>query len=75
MSRYQILAHWDPDARVWWAESRDVPGLVAEADSFDALVADVREIVPELLRLNLDRLDPSVSLSFMADRIEEISAR
>jgi len=30
---YEILAQWDSEACVWVAESDDVPGLVAEADS------------------------------------------
>jgi hypothetical protein len=48
----KVTAHWDAKASVWWAESDDVVGLVAEASSFDALVDDLRQIVPELLELN-----------------------
>lgn len=43
---------WDPEACVWIAESDDVPGLVLESGSFDALVERVRFTVPELLELN-----------------------
>lgn len=42
----------DPEACVWIAESDDVPGLVLESGSFDALVERVRFAVPELLALN-----------------------
>jgi len=35
---YEVLARWDGEAGVWVAESDDVPGLVAEADTPDALV-------------------------------------
>lgn len=53
MSRlYKIEAEWDPEARVWVAQSEDVPGLVAEADSLPALFEKVRILVPELLELN-----------------------
>jgi len=72
MSRYQIMAHWDAEASVWWAESRDVPGLVAEADTMEALIGAVRELVPELLRLNLDRHDAPIVLNFLADRAEDL---
>jgi predicted RNase H-like HicB family nuclease len=41
---YRILAHWDAEASVWWAESTDVKGLVAEAGTLEELVADLREI-------------------------------
>ncbi len=46
-----IKLTWDPDAAVWIAESDDVPGLVLESGSFDALIERVRFTVPELLEL------------------------
>jgi predicted RNase H-like HicB family nuclease len=49
---FTLRAHWDSDAKVYWAESDDVPGLVTESATFDQLVANVMELVPELLRLN-----------------------
>lgn len=53
MSRtYQVEAHWDSEAEVWVAESDDIPGLVAEAESMNALVEKVRVLVPELFELN-----------------------
>ena len=53
MSRsYQVEAHWDSEAGVWVAESDDIPGLVAEAESMNALVEKVRVLVPELFELN-----------------------
>jgi predicted RNase H-like HicB family nuclease len=72
MSRYEIIAHWDPKGSVWWAESDDVPGLIAEASTVEELFNDVRELVPELLRLNLDRHDPHILLHLIADRVEEL---
>lgn len=53
MSRtYQVDAHWDSEAGVWVAESDDIPGLVAEAESMNALVEKVRVLAPELFELN-----------------------
>ena len=49
---YEILAQWDSDAGVWVAESDDVPGLVAEAASPNALAQKLRILIPELLDLN-----------------------
>ena len=49
---YEIRALWDGDAGVWVAESDDVPGLVAEADSPKVLVQKLRALIPELLELN-----------------------
>lgn len=49
---YEIRAQWDSEAGVWVAESDDVPGLVAEADSPNALFQKLRTLIPELLELN-----------------------
>ncbi len=49
---YQINVTWDEDASVWVATSEDVPGLVLESTSFDALQERVKECIPELLSLN-----------------------
>ena len=47
-----IKFHWDSEAAVWIATSDDVPGLVLESGSFDALVERVKAAVPELISLN-----------------------
>ncbi len=49
---YEIRAQWDGEAGVWVAESEDVPGLVAEADSPNVLAHKLRTLIPELLKLN-----------------------
>ena len=49
---YEILAHWDSEAGVWVAESDDVPGLIAEANSPNVLVQKLKTLIPELLELN-----------------------
>ena len=49
---YEVLAQWDSDAGVWVAESNDVPGLVAEAESPNGLAQKLRILIPELLELN-----------------------
>jgi predicted RNase H-like HicB family nuclease len=47
-----IRAIWDKEAAVWVAESDEVPGLITEAESEDALLDKLRVMVPELLELN-----------------------
>ena len=49
---YQVLAQWDSEAGVWVAESDDVPGLAAEAESPNILREKLRVLIPELLELN-----------------------
>ena len=58
---YEVLARWDTEAGVWVAESEDVPGLVAEADSPNVLAQKLRTLIPELLELNGASNDRSVS--------------
>ncbi len=52
MSAIRVNALWDPDAKVWTAESDDVPGLVTEAETVEALTEKLRIIIPELLEAN-----------------------
>lgn len=54
---YHVQARWDPEAEVWVAESEDVPGLVTEAESPNALARKLRVLIPELLELN-GQLEP-----------------
>ena len=49
---HQVNAFWDEEAQVWVAESEDIPGLVTEAGSLEALTEKLRQIIPELLQLN-----------------------
>ncbi|OGP29895.1 MAG: hypothetical protein A2038_02465 [Deltaproteobacteria bacterium GWA2_57_13] len=51
-SQITIKAVWDSEAKVWVAESEDVPGLVTEAESAEALLAKLRVLIPELLEVN-----------------------
>jgi len=46
-----VRADWDPEAEVWVAVSPDVPALVTEADSIEALRRTLRVMLPELLAL------------------------
>ena len=58
---------WDADAGVWIPESEDVPGLVLESGSFDALVERLRYAVPEMLELNGVKRGP-MQLNVVSER-------
>ncbi len=49
---YFVRAEWDPEAGVWVATSDDVPGLVTEAVSIEALSEKLNSLVPDLLEAN-----------------------
>ena len=68
---YVINFTWDNEANVWIATSDDVPGLVLESGSFDALLERTRYAIPELLLLNNSEMQP-FSLIFKSVRHERI---
>ena len=65
---YTIILSWDDEASVWIAESEDIPGLILESGSFDALVERVKIAVPDLLELGEKEHAP-VKLHFKAERL------
>jgi predicted RNase H-like HicB family nuclease len=56
-----ITATWDDEARVWVADSDDLPGVVAEASTESELLAKLRQRVPEMLELNAHLLKEPVT--------------
>lgn len=69
---YEVHFTWDPEASVWIAESKDIPGLVLEGGSLDALMERVRYAAPELLDLNSAKKLPSIL--FKVERREKVFA-
>jgi len=61
-----INARWDPEANVWIATSDDVAGLVVEADTWPAMIEEVRLVLPDLLELSGEPAD-NLSLTFRAE--------
>ena len=68
---YVVNLIWDNEASVWTATSDDIPGLVLESGSFDALLECVRIAIPELLSLNASE-HKCLSLSFISQRHERM---
>ena len=69
--RCRISFLWDAEAAVWIATSEDVPGLVLESGSFDALLERVKQAVPELIRLN-GKKPSDVRLSYSTLREDSV---
>jgi hypothetical protein len=59
-------ARFDPEASVWLATSADVPGLVVEADTWPAMIDEVRLAIPDLIELSDLRTD-KISLAFKVE--------
>jgi len=72
MLEYTVVFFWDDEASVWIAESEDLPGLILESESFDALVEKVKKAVPELLELSGSN-SHQIKLHFKAERLAVVA--
>jgi predicted RNase H-like HicB family nuclease len=71
-----VNAEWDAEAKVWVATSDDVPGLVTEAETVEALAEKLSIMIPELLEANGVRGSNAireVPISLIAHRAQLIS--
>ncbi len=66
-----VHATYDPEAGVWWAESDDLPGLVSEAQTLDALIERVTAVAADLL--TAQGVKSSVKLEFLTTRTVEMA--
>lgn len=71
---YIINLTWDDETAVWIATSENIQGLVLESGSIDALIERVRFAVPELLLLNKNVIEKTISLCFRSERHEKVYA-
>lgn len=62
---------WDDESRTWYTSSEDVPGLLLESNSFDALIERVRMAAPEMLELNCNHTG-EVQVSFESERLDSL---
>ncbi len=62
--KIEIFAQWDDEARVWVATSKDVPGLVTEAETSEELVKKLKVMIPELLEANGEKIPDSSGIPF-----------
>ena len=54
---FSVSCAYDEEASVWYVDETDMPGLVAEADKYDDLIAKVMSLAPELIELNSHLID------------------
>ncbi|MCU7959257.1 MAG: DUF1902 domain-containing protein [gamma proteobacterium symbiont of Bathyaustriella thionipta] len=48
----EVQANYDQEAKVFVATSRDLPGLVLEANGIDELKCELGEAIPALLKID-----------------------
>lgn len=52
MSAYTFKVIWDSEASVWFTESEEIKGVVAEAPTLEKLHEKLLMLIPEMLKLN-----------------------
>ncbi|MCL2565979.1 MAG: DUF1902 domain-containing protein [Defluviitaleaceae bacterium] len=62
---------WDDESCKWHCESNDIPGLLLESNSCDALIERVKMAAPEMLELNCNYTG-SITLSFETVRTDNL---
>ncbi len=68
-----IMTEWDEEACVWVATSDDVPGLVTEESTVEALIEKLIIMVPELLELNGEQKQgKEVAFEMLSRRFESV---
>jgi predicted RNase H-like HicB family nuclease len=68
-----VTADWDPEARMWVATSRDLRGLVTEAESVEALRAKLPGMILDLLE-EAGVSDPPASIEIIARASDRLIA-
>ena len=62
---YEIRVEWDAEAGVWYVEDSNVPGLVGEAATLEAMMALLQVRVPEMLEENGCPRDDDIPLGLV----------
>lgn len=70
-----IKATWDSEAHVWVAESPDVPGLITEAESLDALDAKLPGLLQDLLADGDDTEEIEIPVEVVANFSKRVRLR
>jgi predicted RNase H-like HicB family nuclease len=69
----KVHAFWDNDAKVWVAESDDIPGLATESETMEHLIQKLHILIPELLEANglIDEYpQPNIPFQLFSERTE-----
>ena len=68
-----VHADWDADAGVWVATTRDLRGLITEAETMEALRAKLPGMIRDLLE-EYDISDPPASIEIIARASDRLTA-
>jgi hypothetical protein len=66
-----VRASWDETARVWYATSEEIEGLVVEAETYDELVTAIVEAALDLASVRGEKAPRKVKI--VTERDQEIA--
>ena len=66
-NRFNVQVTWDADAKMWVADSNDIPGLAAEAPDDITLREKLLRLIQELLALNDVHLQRNKAIEVVLD--------
>ena len=69
----KVMLKWSDDSNKWYTETDDIPGMVLESNSLDALIEKVQLIAPDMLESNCNYVGP-VHFTFTANHTKTIRA-
>ena len=69
----EVQLIWSSDSNKWYTETNDIPGMVLESNSFDALMEKVQLIAPDMLEANCNYVGP-VHFTFVTRHTKTIRA-
>ena len=78
-NNYVVVCAWDDEAKVWYIQESEVPGLSIEAATREVMNNRIVQVIPELLRLNAhlsaEEIESSPIELLWASQSEEISLK
>ena len=58
MALWTIRAEYDAEAKVWSSIEGDLPGLLADGETLETLAAKAGAMLPDLLEIHSNAIDP-----------------
>ena len=69
---FRVIIHKGTDKPVFWCESPDLPGLIAEMPTIEELIKEVHIMAEELLELNYN-LKPSKTKFYILNNMGQFA--
>lgn len=70
--RYDVQVDWDNEAKMWFVSESNVPGLVTEAPTPEAMLTKLEIMVPEMLEENGCQVGANVSFHLLTQHQENV---